>query len=1205
MRGCASVRLLLSVSIQWLTKLFIDPFLGANVLKEERLRWLLEDHATLFPYDVTKARQCTAELVEYGKSLANQLDLRNIFSGYTNLLEEVDIVFLDVSESCASFMFQTLHWEVVERAYPADRPRFPALAVRRIIGDLKESADTMGATQSAHSVLAQPVTINNWPEQASGVEPAKPGLGAGPPKPAPISDLTKSLSIAEPTQNPPPPTFPVLSRSLNVLMVVSRPKRKNDIDPLLASSALVNACAAFRERRSDHDEITAECQQNYAGCTPFVKFTEINFEIVRPGSWAAFKHCLLERKRQWEESGGSGPWFDIVHFDVHGAIWKEEAYLLFLDMTGERTLWKSAMKVRRRLRDHGVFFAIFNSCESAKVSASPLSNLASIVVDGGVQAAIAMPFKFTSSAAQIFCNAFYRRLSLIPGPHDILSALMVSRWALESMNIRKGRFGIDVVLPDWIVPVMYLNRYSVTEFLPWRKTSGQLYKMLSDMELFIDSEGVLPFTEEVVNRAQDSFLYGREYEILELEWLLLDNPETNIIHLTGLPGVGKSRLVKFLISWWKRSCFVENALYLSCKDCLPLELITKVKDFSKTGENSSPGEEDNDRMERAPYQSASPALIRRLLVLDHLDIGDSSSSEDGARQLWAERQDEMQLLLEELSNSNVYVMLINRSTEISFVSTVSKRCFRLDGLSSYHSGRLAVDYLKSIGLENVLTEGSSGTWLDYLTCRMQYNPLSITTYLDGLKPSIESRTNRKVPPSEAIRLLFNSLWQYVPDAFFIPAAGHEQKEATIECMNGARAALNALQSIHIPVFGAVFSIPFGIFDPEWLTYAFQLSIDPVGETLASRWPSASEALGFAKKAWMRSGWIEEFDLSLPGGGSKQYMRSHPLFTNTLRILLNTQRERLFRLTYGETWRSFALFYYSKALQLMPSNKLSGDERTLIEMETLAGTPWQLNTHAELSKSQLVTVQAEAANYLQSFAMLLKNERRWQAAIVLRLLWLVAERSTTPALGVDHLLPASSMFFKAVEAALKNKKFSRKEKRLLLGYVNLFHIELAIFHMEKCPRLAANYARDALIYIMRYRDKASYWTADVKQSIAHLLLLRACACSQINRNFDQAEAARNLAAKFLKSLLRADASASVADSGSTTSTSIEETSSTTNHMLLLLAALGAHLSELAYNQASGQQDLLESLHKETDKRVEQVIALQPHWQREAHDHSLIK
>src|SRR5690349_17282114 len=83
-------------------------------------------------------------------------------------------------------------------------------------------------------------------------------------------------------------------------------------------------------------------------------------------------------------------------------------------------------------------------------------------------------------------------------------------------------------------------------------------------------------------------------------------------------------------------------------------------------------------------------------------------------------------------------------------------------------------------------------------------------------------------------------------------------------------------------------------------------------------------------------------------------------------------------------------------------------------------------------------------------------------------------------------------------------------------------------MEKNPRPAANYTRDALAHIMRYRDKASYWTVDVKESIAHLLLLRICALYQTGRNSEQTAATCDMAFKFLRSMVGEDASMSVAD-----------------------------------------------------------------------------
>ena len=61
-------------------------------------------------------------------------------------------------------------------------------------------------------------------------------------------------------------------------------------------------------------------------------------------------------------------------------------------------------------------------------------------------------------------------------------------------------------------------------------------------------------------------LFGRDVEILQIEMLL---QERSAMLLTGMEGVGKSRLLEYLGDWWKRTGFVDDFVKIDCSMNIP------------------------------------------------------------------------------------------------------------------------------------------------------------------------------------------------------------------------------------------------------------------------------------------------------------------------------------------------------------------------------------------------------------------------------------------------------------------------------------------------------------------------------------------------------------------------------------------------------------------------------------------------------------
>ena len=143
----------------------------------------------------------------------------------------------------------------------------------------------------------------------------------------------------------------------------------------------------------------------------------------------------------------NGPWH-IVYFMGHG--WyddnRQEGYLAISDENG-RSRSISATSVATLLSDHNSLrLVILNACEGARGSTSDLfSSSASILVQRGIPAVIAMQFPITDEVAIDFMNLFYENVT---GGEPI------------DFAITEARKGISVKYEtslEWGIPVLHLR----------------------------------------------------------------------------------------------------------------------------------------------------------------------------------------------------------------------------------------------------------------------------------------------------------------------------------------------------------------------------------------------------------------------------------------------------------------------------------------------------------------------------------------------------------------------------------------------------------------------------------------------------------------------------------------------------------------------------------------------------------------------------
>ena len=261
--------------------------------------------------------------------------------------------------------------------------------------------------------------------------------------------------------------------------------------------------------------------------------------VLRPGTFSELKLRL----QQSTERHGPG-YFGAVHFDMHGSVSGEEAYLHFCKRDAPWKLAKvKASSVAKLLKDHHVDFAFLNSCETAKASRENAANLAQTFMSGGIPFTLAMSFEVLGDTATEFANTFYE--CLLWRGRESLQAVADARCQLRVNDTRYARFQREISLADWIVPVVY-SYGSHIAIAPSHER-----ERLENQAIAHDGHTQM--------KHLDNLLLGRDLDTLRLEHALIANP---FLGLVGKAGVGKTALVKQLMKIWGPTEFVRHILYL-------------------------------------------------------------------------------------------------------------------------------------------------------------------------------------------------------------------------------------------------------------------------------------------------------------------------------------------------------------------------------------------------------------------------------------------------------------------------------------------------------------------------------------------------------------------------------------------------------------------------------------------------------------------
>lgn len=324
---------------------------------------------------------------------------------------------------------------------------------------------------------------------------------------------------------------------------------------------------------------------------------------------------------------------------------------------------------------HGVEVVVLNSCDSAKKTKTGES-LAEIFMACGVKMVVAMAFKTLDSAMEKFMNYLYASL-LIQG-RPLTQAVQVARQKLQDDRARRGRFGKEVEVSDYMVPVLYALQGWDFQHDIERKAFQPLTDFFKKRLAFSKTRNELHFI-------------GRDSAILALEHGFLQAPS---LLLHGAAGVGKTALARHLCWWWRITGFVERTFWLDLDPTQGISTFETVRNVLT-------------RQVLKPYQVSSAQDIERffhqhkcLLVVDHLDALYNPVSKERSLISGSELQT-LNSFVKGLTAKGSLVLSISRLLQHPFNELKSDTAICIEGLDldechEYMEARLGQSWTKLV-----------------------------------------------------------------------------------------------------------------------------------------------------------------------------------------------------------------------------------------------------------------------------------------------------------------------------------------------------------------------------------------------------------------------------------------------------------------------------------------------------------------------------
>lgn len=350
---------------------------------------------------------------------------------------------------------------------------------------------------------------------------------------------------------------------------------------------------------------------------------------------------------------------------------------------------RKAADVASLLVDCGVRTVVINACRSAAGS-NEASNIASLLVHTGIQAAVGMSFNVLSLSADQFMREFYKYfLGQRTSP---ISAVSYARQELRNNSTRMSKYHTKVTMEDHLVPIMHCQKSEVRDF----QQAASIPSMTSAVV------GNYPTTSE---------LFGREGDLLRLEWLLTET-EGNHVHLQGSPGLGKTKLLQEATSWWRHTGLFERTIFiqlsdLELRDCTVDKIVASMASQARIDEKAM------------STKSLAAALDEpsTLIILDSLDAIDWSL--DLAR---PEHERQFCICLKRFRKSSIVTASRNQDL---WLGTAIQSWVIVESLDLSNTIAFATSILRDGGFSSRLSSQDDQSYFEQLMTLSQGNPLAI------------------------------------------------------------------------------------------------------------------------------------------------------------------------------------------------------------------------------------------------------------------------------------------------------------------------------------------------------------------------------------------------------------------------------------------------------------------------------------------------
>lgn len=855
---------------------------------EETIAWDLEVYPHK-PFETTKHDTAAGLLTSYGRHLASQIAAGELIPKQGHLwLQIVTPRRTDKSPEALGPSLQHLHWEVLE-----DVSLWPRGFNLTKVGVVRSLTD--GSRRISNPPLASPLInaslarhradarhqISKRPafHHLSNVNPARFHSPAQSTLPVDFDFAKLDMPSAADARRPPP-----TDNTFRILLVVCRPNARDAAGYQLVAKSLVSVV----------DHISRTKQGNGT----------ILLHILRPPTWKAFKEHLGDATHR----------YDLVHFDTKGKIQTKDtsptAVLEFCrpkikDPAQMKEDWIPAGEVCKVLVQARVRIVVLNACDSASFRASvPGTNIAEMLLGEGIQSVLAMAYKVSEEAVEIFMDAFYT--SLLVDLASVEEATYHSRLALLRNQSRRAPLMLRVELADHIIPVLYDSNLS------YKKSTATESKIKMGnlaaarrMVASVMAQAVL-VVRWATGTNSPPVLLGRDWDLLSLETYL---SAFSKVFLHGQGGVGKTEVLRYACRFWKSTGWIKGAAYIDFdqqRPC-PHKSMTAIAKSIASQLRFAPG----DSSERAVLDKLRAG--RYLVVFDSAEVFTTDGSKDHyesilgncSRDLASDLADFIDKITDHGSMGSM-VVVASRLETAAIAHVLPHHKYLLSGLSVLSSVRLIQDLAFKPGKElpRALKCRGNIDMLRRAAILVEGNPVALRLIVPELRHA-----------SYDCEALFNNLLNGVcttlrRQRLSVGSRFERSMDRVCELETYEVLKLAPFWNImpkDLKIYKSfLFSYPnFDLAVKDWLSEDFVLLINEsslYAQLMSGLWPSVERRL-------IQTGILSHATIGQPNEDLPCY-HIHPVFTLRSRALLNEKAWNRMRFAFvraARLWYSHSIF----------------------------------------------------------------------------------------------------------------------------------------------------------------------------------------------------------------------------------------------------------------------------------------------------------